>query len=64
MSAFEYQLQRSIRRKTLSIVIRRGEVKVLAPVFLSKATISEFIATKTPGVLQKLQTQQAWVDQN
>ncbi len=64
MSAFEYQLQRSIRRKTLSIVIRRGEVKVLAPVFLSKATISEFIVAKTPWVLQKLLTQQAWVDQN
>jgi predicted metal-dependent hydrolase len=64
MSAFEYQLQRSMRRKTLSIVIRRGEVKVLAPVFLSKNTIAEFVVAKTPWILQKLQTQQAWVEQN
>jgi predicted metal-dependent hydrolase len=64
MSAFEYQLSRSIRRKTLSIVIRRGQVKVMAPVFLSKRTIADFIETKTEWVLKKLQSQQSWVEQS
>jgi predicted metal-dependent hydrolase len=63
MSAFEYQLARSARRKTLSIVIRRGQVKVMAPAFLPSATIKAFIDEKSSWIQQKLQTQQGWIDQ-
>ncbi len=64
MSAFEYQLARSARRKTLSIVIRRGQVKVMAPSFLPAATIRQFVNDKSDWVLQKLQNQQGWVEQD
>lgn len=36
----------------------------MAPVFLSNQTISEFVQTKTPWILQKLNDQQVWVEQN
>lgn len=63
MSAFEYQLTRSARRKTLSIVIRRGKVKVLAPQSLPSKSIDAFINEKSSWVLQKLQSQQVQVEQ-
>ncbi|MFT4930076.1 MAG: putative metal-dependent hydrolase [Phenylobacterium sp.] len=63
MSAFEYQLSRSSRRKTLSIVVRRGKVKILAPALLPAALIHKFIALKTGWVLEKLQSQQGWAEQ-
>jgi predicted metal-dependent hydrolase len=63
MSAFEYQLARSTRRKTLSIIIRRGKVKVMAPIFLSEQVITEFVTEKSSWVLQKLRIQQSWTQQ-
>lgn len=62
MSAFEYQLTRSLRRKSISIVVRRGKVKVMAPVFVPGFHIKQFVASKSAWVLEKLQAQQDWAD--
>lgn len=62
MSAFEYQLTRSLRRRSISIVVRRGQVKVMAPVFVPKFQVERFVHSKTPWVLAKLKQQKDWAD--
>ena len=59
MSAFEYQLARSARRKTLSIVIRHGEVKVMAPTLMPDYMIQDFIEDKTSWILRNLADQRS-----
>ena len=62
MSIFDYQLQRSSRRKTLAVVIRRGEVKVMAPDFVPVHVIDEFVAARQGWIESKLNLQQGTVD--
>ncbi len=63
MSAFEYQLSRSLRRRSLSIVVRRGEVKVFAPVFVPQRQVERFVNSKSQWVVEKLNEQRQWLDE-
>lgn len=53
-AAFEYELVRSARRRSISIEIAKARVVVRAPYFVAKAEIEKFVADKSPWVQQKL----------
>lgn len=63
MSVFEYQVTRSSRRKTLSVVIRHAEVKVLVPSFVSDAQINDFVNERAQWIADKLAIQREYVAQ-
>lgn len=62
-SAFEYQVTRSNRRKTLSVVIRHAKVKVMVPAFVSDAQVNTFIDERYDWIVEKLNLQQQYVAQ-
>lgn len=51
---FEYQIKRSVKRKSVAIIIKKGEVVVRAPYFVSKNTIAHLVNTKSDWVEKKL----------
>lgn len=51
---FSYHIQRSQRRKTISLVIRRGQVKVLAPDYVQSTILHQFVHEKSTWVVNKL----------
>lgn len=55
---FDYQVQYSQRRKTISLVIRRGLVKVLAPDYVQPNVLHQFVHEKSAWVVAKLKEQQ------
>ena len=61
MSAFEYQVTRSNRRKTLSVVIRHAKVKVMVSSFVSDAVVNRFIDERADWIVEKLNLQKQYV---
>lgn len=51
---FDYHIQSSQRRKTISLVIRRGLVKVLAPDYVQMNVLHQFVQEKSAWVVAKL----------
>lgn len=51
---FDYHIQHSQRRKTISLVIRRGQVKVLAPNYVQDSVLHKFVQEKSRWVVSKL----------
>lgn len=62
MSAFEYQLSRSVRRRSISIVVHRGKVNVKAPIFVPKSVVQDFVDSKSHWVSKKLKQQEDWIE--
>lgn len=62
-SVFEYQVTRSNRRKTLSVVIRHAKVKVMVPDFVSDAQVNSFVNERHEWIVEKLNLQQQYVAQ-
>ncbi|MGB0224108.1 MAG: M48 family metallopeptidase [Marinobacterium sp.] len=58
MIEFEYTLERSSRRRTLSIQIDRGRVVVKAPLFVSEADLQQWVLSKQAWVTPRLVQQQ------
>jgi predicted metal-dependent hydrolase len=54
---FEYEIKHS-RRKSLCIQIKRGQVRVLAPMRYPKTNITEFVLQKQTWIRKKLSEQQ------
>lgn len=58
----EYQLIRSKRRKTLGLQVKRGQVTVRAPYYVTSTFIDTFIQDKSAWLRAKLAEQQASLD--
>ncbi len=56
---FDVCVRRSSRRKTLSLIVEQGEVRVLAPSFVSRGDIDLFVQENTPWILQRVAHQQS-----
>jgi predicted metal-dependent hydrolase len=54
---FEYQLERSARRRSITITISKGAVVVRAPFFVAKVDIEKFVQHKSLWVQEKLALQ-------
>lgn len=54
MSIEPYQLVRSNRRRTISLQVKNGSVRVLAPSYVSKADIDQFVKKKSKWLQDKL----------
>ncbi|CCQ12359.1 hypothetical protein PALB_32600 [Pseudoalteromonas luteoviolacea B = ATCC 29581] len=52
---FEYQLRLSKRRKTVSIRVHRGQVKVYAPYGVDRASLEQWLASKSGWVHEKVE---------
>jgi predicted metal-dependent hydrolase len=60
---FDLTLKRSPRRRTLEIIIRRGEVLLMLPRFVSDRDGMKFVERKRDWVLQMLEKQRERVDE-
>lgn len=60
---FDLTIKRSPRRRTLEIIIRRGEVLLMLPRFVSDRDGMEFVQRKREWVLQMLEKQRQRVDE-
>ncbi|RVU41165.1 M48 family peptidase [Rheinheimera riviphila] len=56
-SAIHYQLKRSSRRRSVSLQIRQGQLAVLAPDYVDKLQIDQFVALKQQWIKSHLQRQ-------
>jgi predicted metal-dependent hydrolase len=53
----EYKTVRSLKRKTLSLQVKHGQVTVRAPYFISSSFINDFVLDKTPWLKNKIAEQ-------
>ncbi|QBY03793.1 M48 family peptidase [Thalassotalea sp. HSM 43] len=58
MASIDYQLVRSSRRKTISLQVKHGQVRVLAPEFVNEQYIAELVVKKRAWLQQKIALQQ------
>ena len=58
-SAIPYQLKRSSRRRSVALQIRQGKLAVLAPDYVDKLQIDQFVALKQQWIKHHLQQQTA-----
>ncbi len=56
-SAICYQLKRSARRRSVALQIRHGQLAVLAPYYVDKLQIDQFVALKQQWINNHLQRQ-------
>jgi predicted metal-dependent hydrolase len=56
-SAIHYQLKRSSRRRSVALQIRQGQLAVLAPDYVDKFHIDQFVAQKQQWIQHHLQRQ-------
>lgn len=59
---FDLHIQRSTRRKTLSLVVEKAQLRVMAPVGLPEEEIHHFIQQKQAWIEQKVSLQQKQLD--
>ncbi|WNC73176.1 SprT family zinc-dependent metalloprotease [Thalassotalea psychrophila] len=57
MSVLEYQLVRSSKRKTVSLQVKAGKVRVLAPMKLAEQYINDIVREKSPWLQLKITEQ-------
>ena len=57
MSVLEYQLVRSNKRKTVSLQVKAGKVRVLAPMRLAEQYINDLVQEKSPWLQLKIAEQ-------
>lgn len=55
----QYQIERSARRRTISITIKHGVVKVAAPIGVSERDVKQFVTSKEAWIARHLGRQQA-----
>ncbi|GAB1258917.1 SprT family zinc-dependent metalloprotease [Aurantivibrio plasticivorans] len=60
---FSLTIKRSVRRRTLEIVVRNGEVFLMTPQFVSRDEGIAFVKSKRDWVLNTLSKQQAVLDE-